>query len=61
MCMYLQSRDYNMLQFNSIQNSIFSTQQDIVYTTMFFFAYDVLKRERAEDRAYVGSFPIIII
>ena len=23
------------------------------------FAYDVLKRERAEDRAYVGSFPNI--
>ena len=27
----------------------------------FSFAYDVLKRERAEDRAYVGPFPIIII
>ena len=26
-----------------------------------FFAYDVLKRDRAEDRAYVGSFPIIMI
>ena len=26
-----------------------------------FFAYDVLKRERAEDRAYVGAFPIIKI
>ena len=47
------------IQFNSIQNSLFSTQH-IVHTTMF-FAYDVLKRERAEDSAYVGSFPNIII
>ena len=46
-------------QFNSSQNSLFSTQH-IVHTTMF-FAYDVLKRERAEDSAYVGSFPNIII
>ena len=45
-------------QFNSIQNSLFSTQH-IVHTTMF-LAY-VLKRERAEDSAYVGSFPNIII
>ena len=44
------------LLFNSIQNSLFSTQH-IVHTTMF-FASDVLKRERAEYRAYVGSFPI---
>ena len=47
------------IQFNSIQNSLFSTQH-IVHTTMF-LAYDVLKRERAEDSAYVGSFPNIII
>ena len=46
-------------KFNSIQNSLFSTQH-IVHTPMFCFAYDVLKRERAEDRAYVGSFPIMI-
>ena len=39
--------------FNSIQNSLFSTQH-IVHTTMFFFAYDM-------DSAYVGSFPNIII
>ena len=48
-----------VIQFNSIQNSLFSTQH-IVHTTMF-LAYDVLKRERAEDSAYVGSFPNIII
>ena len=32
----------------------------MVRTTMFFAwtVYDVLKRERAEDRAYVGSFHI---
>ena len=48
-----------LIQFNSIQNSLFSTQH-IVHTTMF-LAYDVLKRERAEDSAYVGSFPNIII
>ena len=42
-----------------IQNSLFSTQH-IVHTTML-LAYDVLKRERAEDSAYVGSFPNIII
>ena len=47
------------IQFNSIQNSLFSTQH-IVHTAMF-FAYDVLKRERAEDSGYVGSFPNIII
>ena len=47
------------IQFNSIQNSLFSTQH-IVHTTMF-LAYDLLKRERAEDSAYVGSFPNIII
>ena len=41
-------------QFNfSIQNSLFSTQH-IVHTTLF-FAYDVLKRERAEDRAYMWA------
>ena len=45
--------------FLDIQNSLFSTQH-IVQTTTFFFAYDVLKRERAEDRAYVGSFPTLI-
>ena len=44
------------IQFNSIQNSLYSTQH-IVHTTMFFYTYDVLKRERAEDSAYVGSFP----
>ena len=47
-------------KFNSIQNSLFSTQH-IVHTTMFFYTYDVSKRERAEDGAYVGSFPNIII
>ena len=47
--------------FNSIQNCLFSTQH-IVHTTMlFFYTYDVLKRERAEDSAYVGSLPNIII
>ena len=50
--------DDSTVQFNSIQNSLFSTQH-IVHTTMF-LAY-VLKRERAEDSAYVGSFPNIII
>ena len=48
------------IQFNSIQNSLFSTQH-IVHTTMCFYTYDVSKRERAEDSAYVGSFPNIII
>ena len=48
------------IQFHSIQNSLFSTQH-IVHTTMFFYTYDVLKMERAEDSAYVGSFPNIII
>ena len=48
------------IQFNSIQNSLFSTQH-IVHTTMVFYTYDVSKRERAEDGAYVGSFPNIII
>ena len=43
-----------------IQNSLFSTQH-IVHTTMVFYTYDVSKRERAEDGAYVGSFPNIII
>ena len=51
--------EVDTIQFNSIQNSLFSTQH-IVHTTMF-LAYDVLKRERAEDSSYVGSFPNIII
>ena len=48
--------------FNSIKSTLFSTlvTQHIVYTTGF-FPHDVLKRERAEDRAYVGSFPVIIL
>ena len=46
--------------FNTIQ-----IQFKIAYTTHSthtngFFAYDLLKRERAEDRAYVGSFPIVL-
>ena len=45
--------------FNSTQFSLFSTQH-IVHTTMFFYSYDVLKMERAEDSAYVSSFPNII-
>ena len=49
-----------VFQFNSIQNSLFSTQH-IVHTTMCFYTYDVSKMERAEDSAYVGSFPNIII
>ena len=52
------SAQLTLSRFNSIQNSLFSTQH-IVHTTTF-FAYDVLKRERAEDSAYVGSFPTII-
>ena len=44
--------------FNSIQNSLFSSQH-IVHTTTF-FAHNLLKRERSEYRAHVGSFPIII-
>ena len=37
------------IQFNSIQNSLFSTQQHMVYTTMF-FAYDVLKSKGSEQK-----------
>ena len=55
-CTYIFGVEEN-IQFNS--NSLFSTQH-IVHTTMF-LAYNVLKRERAEDSAYVGSFPNIII
>ena len=51
---------WESIQFNSIQNSLFSTQH-IVHTTMCFYTYDLSKRERAEDSAYVGSFPNIII
>ena len=40
-----------------LKNILFSTQH-IVHTTIF-FAQDVLKRERAEDWADVGSFPNI--
>ena len=49
-------------KFNSIQFKIVYFQHNtyIVHTTMF-LAYNVLKRERAEDSAYVGSFPNIII
>ena len=43
-----------------VQNSLFSTQH-IVHTTMFFYTYDVSKRERAEDSAYVGSFPKVTV
>ena len=42
---------------NKFKISLFSTQH-IVHN---FFAHAVLKRERAEDRADVGSFPIIYI
>ena len=41
-------------QFNS-KKYIFNTTR----STYNFFAHDMLNRARAEDRAYVGSFPII--
>ena len=47
---------YFQLHF-SIQNSLFSTQH-IVHITLF-FCIRCVERERAEDRACVGSFPII--
>ena len=47
---------------HSIQLKIFYFQQHIVYIHVYnLFAHDMLKRERAEDRAYVGSFHIIYI
>ena len=41
-----------------IKNGLFSIQH-IVHKTMFcFFAYDVLKRERAEDRAVISTMTV---
>ena len=45
--------------FNSIQNRLFSTQH--VVNTIMFSCMRVLKMERAEDNAYVGSFHILIM
>ena len=50
---------HSLCIFNSIQFKIVYFQHNTYYVQQCFFSYDVLKRERAEDRAYVGSFPII--
>ena len=55
---FVYSQHY-MAEFNSIKNSLFSTQEKS--STYNCFAHDELKRERAEDIAYVGLFPIIYI
>ena len=49
-----------MMMFNSIQFKIVYFQNNTYSTYNNVFAYDVLKRERAEDIAYVGSFTIMI-
>ena len=53
--------NHTVTQFNSIKNSLFSAQHIVTYNNVFFYIYDVLKRKRAEDSAYVGSFPNRII
>ena len=47
-------------QTSDIQFKIVYFQHNIVHAATV-FAHDVLKRERAEDRAYMGSFPIIYV
>ena len=51
----------NDFKVDSIQFKVVYFQHNTQYIQQCFFAYDVLKRERAEDRADVGSFTQLLI